>query len=261
MKVLYVLGKGSKHDNMELRWSLRSVEKHAKNAEIVVVGEPPDWLNPETVKAVRYEDRFRTKHGNILDHILHAADDGLVSGEFLYSSDDHFFVKDVDFDDYPIWIRPGQLQKESDYGTRPIAKYQRSIIDTRKILEEFGYTTLVFHGHFNTHMNTEEIPAIRRMLEVEPAGRYGYEPTEMFLNTRTARESLDCVVRNDLKLGTFGGPEAMEKYIGSNDSFSISDSAFRKEIGFNRDGSRIFVDSGLEAYMNSLYPDKSRYEL
>lgn len=260
MKVLYVLGNGSKRGNMELRWSLRSVEKHAKNAEIIVVGEPPEWLNPETVKAVRYEDRFGSKHENILDHILHAADDGLVEGEFLYSSDDHFFVKDVDFDDYPIWIRNGKLQKEADYNGRPIAKYQRSIIDTRTILEEFGYTYLVFHGHYNTHMNTAEIPAIRKMLEAEPRGRYGYEPTEMFMNTRTARESLDCVTRGDLKLGTFNGPAAMEKYIGSNDSFSISDGAFRKEIGANPDGSKVFVDSGLEEYMNSLYPDKSRYE-
>lgn len=260
MKVLYVLGGGSKHEDWEIRWSLRSLVKYARNFEPVIVGKIPKCINPKKVECHEWEDPYRTKHGNIMHHILHAIDDGIVKGEFLYSSDDHFFVKEADFDDYPIWIRQGSLEKEIDYGERPIGKYQRSIIDTRTILEEFGYTYLVFHGHFNTHMHTEEADAVKRMLEVEPRARYGYEPTEMFMNTRTAREDVTATYRNDIKLGKFENQIQLLQTIGENDSFSISDNAFRTEVGKNPEGQKIYVDSGFQDCMMSMYPDKSEFE-
>lgn len=261
MKVLYVLGGGSKHDDAELKWSLRSLVRHARNFEPVLVGKIPAFVNRSRVECHDWEDPLRSKHGNIMAHILRAIDEKAVEGEFLYSSDDHFFVKDVDFDAYPVWIRPGQLQKEADYGERPIGKYQRSIIDTRTILEEFGYTYLVFHGHYNTHMHSEEAEAVKRMLEVQPAGRYGYEPTEMFMNTRTAREDVTATYRDDLKLAKFHGAAQLAETVGANDSFSISDAIFRTETGTDANGQRTFVDSGFQAFMDSLYPDKSEFEL
>lgn len=261
MKVLYVLGGGSKHDNWELRWSLRSLVKHVRNFEPVIVGKIPACIDRNRVECHDWEDPAKSKHANIMAHILHAIDEGVVKGEFLYSSDDHFFVKDADFDNYPIWIREGKLQRESDYGERPIGKYQRSIIDTRAILEEFGYTYLVFHGHFNTHMHTDEAEAVKRMLAVEPRGRYGYEPTEMFMNTRTAREDVTATYRGDLKISGFTDKDKLLQMIGDNDSFSISDHIFVTEVGNNPEGQKIFAESGFQDFMMSLYPDKSEFEL
>lgn len=261
MKVLYVLGDGSKHDNWEIRWSLRSLVKHVRNFEPVLVGTIPDCIDRGKVECHEWADPFSSKHENIMSHILRAIDERVVSGEFLYSSDDHFFVKDADFDKYPIWIREGRLQTEADYGDLPIRKYQRSIIDTRTILDEFGYTNLVFHGHFNTHMHSDDADAVRKMVSVEPKARYGYEPTEMFMNVRTSREDVTATYRNDLKLAEFGGASALKERVGDNDSFSISDRVFRVEVGKNPEGERVFADSGFEGFMNLLYPDKSPFEL
>lgn len=37
MDILYILGNGSVHDNMEIRLSLRTVEKYAKNLDRVFI--------------------------------------------------------------------------------------------------------------------------------------------------------------------------------------------------------------------------------
>ena len=56
MDMLYILGNGSKHDNQELRWSLRSLEKYGRNVgSIAIVGEPPEWLSPE-VKTLKTDN-------------------------------------------------------------------------------------------------------------------------------------------------------------------------------------------------------------
>jgi len=260
MKVLYVLGGGSKHDNAELRWSLRSLQKFVSNFEPVIVGKVPDFLDRKKVECHDWSDTEKSKHANIMSHIIRAIEDKVVTGEFLYSSDDHFFVKEADFDHYPIWIRNGKLEKESDYGEKPIGRYQRSIIDTRTILEEFGYTYLVFHGHYNTHMHCDELKAVKTLLAVEPGARYGYEPTELFMNTRTAREDLTCTYRNDVKFGEFDGEDAFWERVADLDSFSIGDAVFRREVGKRPEGQQIYIDSGFADFMESMYPDKSDFE-
>lgn len=70
--IVYAVGKGSKDiDDKPLRWSLRSVEKFAKNVgRVIVAGYPPDWLSDEAIK-VPFEQTHR-KHVNMLLTIAEA---------------------------------------------------------------------------------------------------------------------------------------------------------------------------------------------
>ena len=100
MDVLYVVGKGSTHDNAELRWSLRSLEAFGRNlGRVVVAGYPPEWLSDEVVKVpVPDVPVAAYKHVNIMNCILECCRTKAVTGEFLYSSDDHFLCREVDLD-------------------------------------------------------------------------------------------------------------------------------------------------------------------
>ena len=51
MDIVYILGTGSKHDNIELRMSLRSICKYGQNiGRVIVAGDPVDWLSDDVVK-------------------------------------------------------------------------------------------------------------------------------------------------------------------------------------------------------------------
>ena len=50
--ILYIMGHGADGvDNLPLRWSLRSLAKHASNVgRVIVAGHIPKWLSDEVVK-------------------------------------------------------------------------------------------------------------------------------------------------------------------------------------------------------------------
>ena len=54
---LYVLGSGSEYNNLELRLSLRSIDKYAHNlGRVFIVGEKPDWI--KNVIHIPVKDEF-----------------------------------------------------------------------------------------------------------------------------------------------------------------------------------------------------------
>lgn len=56
MDVLYYIGGGSMHNNNELRYSLRSLQKHCRDlGKVWVVGNKPDFL--QNVEYVWLEDK------------------------------------------------------------------------------------------------------------------------------------------------------------------------------------------------------------
>ena len=63
LKILYIIGTGSKYSDIELRWSLRSVEKFAQcDVQPVVVGSVPDWFKGD---ALPCSDKFERKEMNL----------------------------------------------------------------------------------------------------------------------------------------------------------------------------------------------------
>ena len=98
MDILYVLGSGSKWNNNELRYSLRSLEKFGKNvSNVYIIGQDPGFLS-DKVTLVKIGDCFGVKAKNILNKICEAVEYTNIGEEFLLSSDDHFYIKETDFD-------------------------------------------------------------------------------------------------------------------------------------------------------------------
>ena len=247
MHLLYVIGRGSRHDNQELRWSLRAVAKYAKNVtRVVVAGYPPDWLSDEVVK-VPVEDvpGAKYKHVNILNAVLTAIDQKAVEGDFLYSSDDHFLCGPMDFDKFPVLRRSGDLplfKEGEDVGT-----HKRSLENTRKLLQAAGLAIMQWWTHANTHMNANDAPRVRELVKLGEElgyGRLGYEPTCLFMAVRADREYVPITARvgGDIKLGNeFRLPQK-----GALPMFSISDKAFK--------------NADFLAYMNREFGAPCRYE-
>ena len=85
MDILYYIGGGSMHNNNELRYSLRSLQKHCRDlGKVWVVGNKPDFL--QNVEYVWLED----KDGwwkNAFSKTMKAIESG-ISDKFLLMNDD-----------------------------------------------------------------------------------------------------------------------------------------------------------------------------
>ena len=66
--ILYILGRGSKHDDKELRLSLRCLENNADGFDrVFIVGNCPDWV--QNVVHIPAEDTW-TAENNAFQKIL-----------------------------------------------------------------------------------------------------------------------------------------------------------------------------------------------
>ena len=255
--ILYVVGSGSIHDDIELRWSLRSIAKFGHGVgRVIVAGHIPRWLSDQVVKLPMNEEAapdgnvWKVKHRNILTKILRSIDLCGLHQDFLWSSDDHFYVKDVDFDSYPVFIRGEVLETEQECIVRrgKCSSWRRSLSDTRALLERNGYRAVNFAFHANTHLDGRDAAEVRRLMDQEPVAEYGYEPACLFLNVRLKRDpAMHIVPRRDFKLRRFAGMEAFRNRLGDLEAFSVGD--------------RPLDDGGFRQVMNGLYGEKCIYEL
>lgn len=245
MDILYVLGKGSKWDNNELRYSLRSIEKFGKNVgNIYVIGSDPGFLS-NNVTLVKLEDYYSAKHKNILNKICEAIVYTNIGDEFLLSSDDHFYVKETDFDNYPIYCKGtlpnGVKKKDKAKG------YKTSLVSTRRLLEKHGYTYYNFSQHGNTHISKEAVSLAEKYIEESYNSLQGVEPTCLLLNVLYKHKPFEFIRRSDLKVKSLiEGVEDLKKLIGDREVFSIYDDA---------------IEKGVSEYLQELFPNKSKYEL
>lgn len=165
--VVYALGTGSKWDDNELRYSLRSLEKYCINlGRVFIVGHKPDWCT--NVIHIPYDDwnkghpEYRKrkgktggKDGNIIRKILAACKREDLSERFLKASDDQCFLRPIDAATMPaLHYRP--LKEKEKLGN-----WQKRLDRTRIYLEGLGISGFHCDAHVITpHTKSEFIAAV-----------------------------------------------------------------------------------------------------
>ena len=241
--LLYVLGTGSKHDNIELRYSLRSIEKYCTNyGRIFVIGADPGFLSDKVIYIPHEDLNCCYKHTNILTNIQIAAFTTDISDNFVLQSDDHFYIKPYDFGTMPVYHK-GYLKDE--YEEKDI--YKASLSMTKHILERYDYPIYNCSQHCGTLLNKDTIAKINRTLIYDAYQTYECaEPTCLISNVMLKEFNITPEHRKDIKIFDFNGREEFDSIIKDNFCFSIYDEAF---------------DCGIEDILQELYPNKSKYEI
>ena len=238
MDILYIVGTGSNWYNYELKYSLRSLEKYGKNIDnVAVVGFKPHFLNDKIIH-IPCEDIGKNKHSRILNKVLTAIKSGKLSDHFLISSDDHFYVKETDFNNFPVYYRREDIE-ESDGG-----EYFRSLLETKEFLKQNKLTTYQTNPHCNTHFDVNLYNKYKDLFEAGMKLPDGIEMNCLMGNLMIAEGSTPQFFK-DTKIGRFKTKNELIKRIGDTECFSIYDEA---------------IKCGMDKYLKELFPKPSKWE-
>jgi len=249
LKILYIVGDGSQHENKELRWSLRSLEKFAlDDVEPVIVGSVPEWFKGD---ALEVEDTTERKEKNIMAKILAAIDAKLVEGEFQISADDHIWLCDQIFSVMPIYYREPILPEYIGGNN-----YAKALDNTRKALLLTGLPAMNTTVHCNQWAHSEDAKWIRELFRLVPdfGEPYGLVSWAAWPNLYLAQQlgrtgalaaTRPIIYKHDVKIGATTGRE-VQRLLKTEPIISFNDEAF--------------ACPDFVAAMNDMFQKKSRWE-
>lgn len=237
--IVYVLGSGTKWQNNELRFSLRSLVKNLKGfRKIYVIGEKPDWI--KNVIHIPFSDELlNNADGNIIRKVLRACEEEKLSEDFLFINDDHIFMTEMIAADIPPF-------QKGDMTTFPREFFEFNfwrgrLWRTRNILIEKGYSALHFDCHTPIVMNKVWFPQV--MSQFDYARNIGYTMKSLYGNVVHP----DAPFLNGEKVTVFR-PYTMKDLVAR--------TANRMFVSFNDDG----LTPVLKEWLITSFPEQSKYE-
>lgn len=212
--VLYILGTGSKYNNDELRYSLRSLEKFGQNVDrVFITGECPKFIDKTKITFLPELDIGcrAINHWWKVDQTFRKTD---IGDRALLMYDDIFFCKPTDLANYP-WRWRKMLPTE-----RPENGYKRSLYNTFVWLQKNGFTTVDYCLHQPCIYEKEKFLSMEKDFEELKLSDVGMSPRSVYANRfvegKTKTEHME-----DLKIRSF--VDNVDNLLKDRDCFSIAD--------------------------------------
>lgn len=229
-------GFGSRHNDVELRYCLRSVEKHLKKyGDVFIIGHKPAWLQNVIHIPATDDDKTYWKERNIFRKVLLACQDERVSENFLFMNDDHFLLRDFTACDFPYYAE-GWISNHLRHD-----QYGNTIRNTIAVV---GNKACYYDIHCPIIYNKG---AFQRLAELNWDTRYGYAIKTVYCEFATTI---------DIRKGPFYYPDL--KIRVPLPTQEIKD-LIRWRLFFSVDN-RAMEGGAVEAVLKELYPHRSRYE-
>ena len=158
MDILYYIGKGSHHQNRELLYSLRALERHCQDiGDVWIVGNRPHFLNDQ-VKYIWIEDKGQWWQNAFYKTI--AAINAGISEDFLLFNDDFYMLKDFYSAKYPYYHR-GEISDTAEN------MYQKVILNTKLVLQSLGKPVKHYGVHCPMRINAIKYKELAKFYENE----------------------------------------------------------------------------------------------
>ena len=144
LDAVYVLGNGSHHDNIELLYSFRSIDKYLTGLDrVFIIGECPKWV--KNVIHIPYAETSKVSDVNIMDKLTVACREVEISETFLHINDDHFFLQPMDASKMPYYYFD---TLQAFIARRGLDPYGRRVKNTLKLLLSKNLPTKYFDIHY-----------------------------------------------------------------------------------------------------------------
>jgi len=236
LDVVIPLGNGSKNDNWEIRFALRSLEQNVKNIGNIYIMScyAPDWLQNVTIIPVPDKHK-RNKDANLIDKVLAACRLTELSDDFLRMSDDQVCINAWDaLDSIPVHNgrNPEFLIKR---------KWQRRLHRT--------WQYLVAHGVFIDYNWDAHVP--------QPYNKIKF--LELIENANYEEPPGYCI--NTLYFGLLHEKKRIEQNeikvtIENGGAINIDSPPNKVWLGYNDSG----LANGLFKWLSDKFPNKCKYE-
>lgn len=250
MDIIYALGSGSLWDNNEIRYSLRSVEKHLRNVgNVYIIGANPSFL--KDFIHIDFQDKFGEagiqKANNVKDKILLACEVKKLSNEFLFMADDHFLLQDHDCKTFPYYCH-GDLEPvaEAIKKRSPYDNYLKTYRNTIDFLNKSGMPTVDFNPHAPIRYKKK---IFKEVMNAAPWDvKWGLLIKSIYCNSTNVSP---VEFMGDVKISRPYSYEQIKEIISDKPMFSIGDRGIMN-------GRTVWQP--LLQVMNELYPNPSRWE-
>lgn len=238
--IVYVLGSGSKWNDNEIRYSLRSIDQYVPHRNVIVVGERPDFLT--NIIHIDVPDGFANvkggKYKNVLRKTLAACIDDRVSDQFVLMNDDFFFLKDTDT------IKPATNGTLADlieyYDGNERNQYLNMLKRTQRLLRD--------RGVLNPHNYAVHYPIVydkKKFIEMTD----GFDWLEKAYSWRTLYGNLFDIGSVGMEDPKVHAPENFTEWLNSGHAaefLSISD--------------KVALDPVFQNWIEKRFTKKSKYE-
>jgi hypothetical protein len=148
--VVYKLGNRTKDNDLELRYSLRSLSNFKDLGKVYIVGCKPDWV--QNVNFISCQDCFCTnKDANLINKLILATQEPGISQEFLNFSDDQVLLKECTYEDFIIPFYDNSLINWKQ--DQKLSRWKTRLKNTVRALSERGLPTNCYETHIPTLIN------------------------------------------------------------------------------------------------------------
>jgi hypothetical protein len=232
--VIIPLNNRSYQKNIELRYCLRSIEKHLTGVgNVFIVGHCPEWAR--NVIHIRFDEdpRNRFRDRNIMLKMSEACKDARVSDDFLMVHDDHFLLADFEAGAFPYYHMGHMMPGVGQYG------------ETKRNTEHLlcplpGIPIYNYDCHCPILLNKQLF--MRSVALADWSKWYGYCMKTLYC----VMNGIDGEYMDDIKIRMPLTADEIKQAIAGRKWFSIGD--------------RCFAPGGMMDVLNELYPNKSKHE-
>lgn len=237
-----MLGSESSMDDWELRYSLRSIEKHHIDLQrIWIIGHYPHWV--KGVMHIPQGDPYKSnKDANLIAKIVRLGSVQELSEDFLMMSDDQILLKDCFKPDYRPWYNKDMApMKPEDFAEN---KWTRRLGRTRDVLLAAGFPARDYEGHIPYPLKKSKV---HTYLNFDYGHDIGYCVFSLYFNS----VNVDGIAQIDserVRAGFYGTKppnEAVDRKLREN-----------RFLNFNPGGFTDYMKQKVE----ERFPDASRYE-
>jgi hypothetical protein len=231
MDVVIPLGSGSKWKDNELKFALRSIEKHLKGYDkVFIVGNCPKWL--QNVIHIPCPDIPGRKEFSIFSKIMKAVEDERCSEDFVFSNDDIFFLKDIHVNEFKYWYE-GTLGEKY---VKTHGHYKGAISNTMPYCY-YGCDD----GYFDIHA-----PIIYNKYGIKELSKYDWSKEYVIKSLYSSRFATEVDFMPDLKINMAMSYELIKAKIKDRLFLSIGTYG---------------VCPAMTKVLTELFPNKSKYEI
>lgn len=177
--VVIPLGTGSKWDNNELRYALRSMEKYFLSlGKVYVVSKTlPEWVT-NVIHLEQGDPLPKNKDGNIINKILRACREDGLSENFLFWSDDQVLLKPI------FGCELGPVANRGNIASYGGSRWRDRMKHTAEILKSRGHSQYHFDSHVPQLLNKHKFLEVMESYDFENG--LGYCVNTLYFNSINA---------------------------------------------------------------------------